>query len=385
MLASQAAISLENARLYSDLQRSEGFLAQGQNISATGTFGWSIDTGELTWSEETFRIFQCDRTTKPTLEFVVQRTHPDDRALVQQTIERASSDGRDFDHEYRLLMPDGSVKHVHAVARAVKDASGSIEFVGALREVTAAKQAEEELRHAQANLLHVARVTTLGELTASIAHEVNQPLTGVVTYGDACLRWLDREVPRIDKARSAVEQMIDSARHASDVVARVRALSKTGALQRVQVNINKVIDDVIALIRREINVHGVSLRLDLESSLPLVYGDRVQLQQVLMNLTMNGIQAMSAVTGRRRELRIRSREDGSDQILISVEDVGIGIEAANVDRLFDAFFTTKPDGMGMGLAICRSIIERHGGRIWATRNFGVGSTFEFTLHAETGS
>jgi predicted ATPase/signal transduction histidine kinase len=385
MLASQAAISLENARLYSDLQRSEGFLAQGQNISATGTFGWSIDTGKLTWSEETFRIFQCDRTTKPTLEFVIQRTHPDDRALVQQTIERASSDGKDFDHEYRLLMPDGSVKHVHAVARAVKDASGSIEFVGALREVTAAKQAEEELRHAQANLLHVARVTTLGELTASIAHEVNQPLTGVVTYGDACLRWLDREVPRIDKARSAVEQMIDSARHASDVVARIRALSKTGALERVQVDINKVIDDVIALIRREINVHRVSLRLDLESSLPPVYGDRVQLQQVVMNLTMNGIQAMSAVTGRRRELRIRSREHGSDQILIAVEDVGIGIEAANVDRLFDAFFTTKPDGMGMGLAICRSIIERHGGRIWATRNFGVGSTFEFTLHAETGS
>jgi signal transduction histidine kinase len=179
--------------------------------------------------------------------------------------------------------------------------------------------------------------------------------------------------------------MIDSARHASDVVARIRALSKTGALERVQVDINKVIDDVIALIRREINVHRVSLRLDLESSLPPVYGDRVQLQQVVMNLTMNGIQAMSAVTGRRRELRIRSREHGSDQILIAVEDVGIGIEAANVDRLFDAFFTTKPDGMGMGLAICRSIIERHGGRIWATRNFGVGSTFEFTLHAETGS
>jgi signal transduction histidine kinase len=277
------------------------------------------------------------------------------------------------------------VKNVRAVARAVKDASGSIEFVGALMNVTAAKQAEEELRDAQANLVHVARVTTLGELTASIAHEVNQPLTGVVTYGEACLRWLDREVPRIDQARSAVEQMIGSARHASDVIARIRALSKTGALERVQFDINKVIDDVIALVRREINVHGVSLRLDLEPSLPPAYGDRVQLQQVVMNLLMNGIQATSPVTGRRRELRIRSREHGPDQILVAVEDTGIGIEPANVDRLFNAFFTTKPNGMGMGLAICRSIVEQHGGRIWATRNSGVGSTFEFTLHATTGS
>jgi signal transduction histidine kinase len=217
----------------------------------------------------------------------------------------------------------------------------------------------------------------LGELTASIAHEVNQPLTGVITYGDACLRWLDHEVPRIDRARSAVEQMIGSARHASDVIARIRALSKKGALERVRLDINKVIDDVIALIRREINVHSVSLRLDLGSSLSPVLGDRVQLQQVVMNLLMNGIQAMSPVTGRRRELRIRSRE--ADQILVAVEDSGLGIEPENLGRLFDAFFTTKPDGMGVGLSICRSIIEQHGGRIWATRNSGMGSTFQFTL------
>jgi signal transduction histidine kinase len=210
---------------------------------------------------------------------------------------------------------------------------------------------------------------------------VNQPLTGVVTYGDACLRWLDREVPRIDQARSAVEQMIGSARHASDVIARIRALSKKGAFESVRFDINQAIDDVIALILREINAHGVALRLDLGASLPPVDGDRVQLQQVMMNLLMNGIQAMSRVTGRRRELLIRSREHGADQILVAVEDSGTGIEPEHFGRLFNAFFTTKPDGMGMGLSICRSIIERHGGRIWATRNSGTGSTFQFTLPA----
>jgi signal transduction histidine kinase len=208
---------------------------------------------------------------------------------------------------------------------------------------------------------------------------VNQPLTGVVTYGDACLRWLDREVPRIDQARSAVAQMIGSARHASDVIARIRALSKKGALETAQLNINEIIDHVIPLIRREIDVHGVSLRLDLGSSLPPADGDRIQLQQVVMNLLMNGIQAMNPVTGNPRELRIRSREHGPDQILVAVEDSGTGIELENVDQVFKAFFTTKPDGMGMGLSICRSIIEQHGGRIWASRNSGPGSTFEFTL------
>jgi signal transduction histidine kinase len=247
------------------------------------------------------------------------------------------------------------------------------------RDLTEHVLASEALREAQAELARVTRVTTLGELTASIAHEVNQPLATVVTYGDACLRWLDREVPRIDKARSAVEQMIGSARHASDVIERIRALSKKGAFENVRLDINQVIDDVIALIRREINIHSVSLRFDLAASLPPVDGDRVQLQQVIMNLLMNGIQAMSAVTDRHRELRIRSREHGSDQILVAVEDSGIGIEPEHAARLFNAFFTTKPEGMGMGLSICRSIIEAHGGQLWATANVPHGATFQFTL------
>jgi PAS domain S-box-containing protein len=248
-----------------------------------------------------------------------------------------------------------------------------------IRDLTEHMLASEALREAQMELARVTRVTALGELTASIAHEVNQPLATVVTFGDACLRWLDREVPRIDKARSAVEQMIGSARHASDVIERIRALSKKGAFESVRLDINQVIDDVIALIRRELNVHGINLRLDLGASLPPVDGDRIQLQQVIVNLLMNGIQAMGAVTDRHRELRIRSREHGSDQILVAVEGSGIGIEPEHAARLFNAFFTTKPDGMGMGLSICRSIIEAHGGQLWATANAPHGATFQFTL------
>jgi C4-dicarboxylate-specific signal transduction histidine kinase len=249
------------------------------------------------------------------------------------------------------------------------------------RDLTEHVLASEALREAQAELAHASRLTVLGELTASIAHEVNQPLTGVVTYGDACLRWLDGEVPRIDQARNAVKQMIVSARHASEVIARIRTLSKKGASESVRFDMNQAIDDVIALVRREINVHGVALRLDLGASLPPVVGDRIQLQQVVMNLLINGIQAMSTVTDPHRELWIRSREHGSDQIVVAVEDSGIGIDPEHFGRLFDAFFTTKPDGMGMGLSICRSIIEQHGGRIWATRNSEKGSTFLFTLPA----
>jgi len=247
------------------------------------------------------------------------------------------------------------------------------------RDLTEHVLASEALREAQADLARVTRVTTLGELTASIAHEVNQPLATVVTFGDASLRWLDREVPRIDKARSAVQQMIGSARHASEVIERIRALSKKGAFESVRLDINQVIDDVIALIRGEINVHGISLRLELGASLPPVDGDRIQLQQVIVNLLMNGIQAMSAVTDRHRELRIRSREHGSDQMLVAVEDSGIGIEPEHAAQLFNAFFTTKPDGMGMGLSICRSIIEAHGGQLWATANVPHGATFQLTL------
>jgi PAS domain S-box-containing protein len=383
LLAAQAAISLENARLYNDLQEREARIRRLVDSNIIGIAIWDFQGRIIEANEAFLDIVGYSREDLVSGQLRLMELTPakwrdaDDQAMAEV---KATGTVRPREKEY--FRKDGS--RVPVLLGATTFGDRQDEGVAFVLDLTERKHAEGALRETQTNLAHVTRITTLGELTASIAHEVNQPLTGVVTYGDACLRWLGGEVPRIDQARSAVEQMIGSARRASDVIARIRALSKKGALERAQLNINKAIEDVIPLIRREINVRGVSLRLDLASSLPLVDGDRIQLQQVVMNLLMNGIQAMSAVTGRHRELQIRSREHGSDQILVAVEDSGIGIDPANVDQVFNAFFTTKPDGIGMGLSICRSIIEQHGGRIWARRNSGAGTVFEFTLYVSKG-
>ena len=773
----QAAIK-DQKRIEARLLDSEMYLTEAQRLSGSGSFGWNVSSGEIFWSEQTFQIFQCDRATKPTLEVIFQRTHPEDRAAVQNTVRQASSDGKDFDHEYRLLMPDGSVKYVHAVAHAVRDASGSIEFVGAVTDVTlareterklrrseaylaeaqrlsrtsswawnarrgefvyrspetyallgldpekdavsqqplwdrvhpedrdrviemvrqaigakadfetdfrialpdgsikhvhsvghpvvggdgevievigthldvteqyAAKQtlqkafeeikksedrlrlvidtiptlvwratpegipdflnqpsldytgislddaavawprafhpddkkmmlrkwqriresglpgelearlrrqdgeyrwflfraeplrdelgnivkwygsstdiedrkrteealreseqrfrdyaetasdwlwetgpdhrvtrisehfnsvgvrpssriemarwdfatdaesepekwrlhratldahqpfrgfvyriasgsgspvyiqtsgkpfydasgnflgyrgtgtditatiradhAEQELRKAQAELAHVTRVTMLGEMTASIAHEVNQPLAAVIANAEACLRWLDRETPDLAAARRSAEWVINDGNRASQVVRRVRALANKTDIEKVPLDLNNVVRDVIALVQRELSSHGVSLRTELAATLPMILGDRVQLQQVIINLVMNGIEAMQPVTDRQRELVIRSGQDETHGVLLSVTDCGVGISAENANRLFSAFFTTKSSGLGMGLSICRSIVEAHGGRLSASGNEGPGATFQFVLpvHQEDAS
>ncbi|UPK38091.1 PAS domain-containing protein [Bradyrhizobium sp. 186] len=757
-------------RIEAALLQSEMYLTEAQRLSGTGSFGWNVSSQEIFWSDETFRIFGCDQATKPTLECIVQRTHPEDRAAVQKTIDCASSDGKNFDHEYRLLMPDGSVKYVHAVARAAKDATGGVEFLGAVTDVTVAREAERKLRRseaylaeaqqvsrtsswawdvrrrgwayqspgvyhifgfdlekgevplqalrdrihpedrirnveaasrairektefevdfrivlpdgsikrihsvghpvvnsegdvveligthldvteqyeakqklqkafdeikrsedrlrlvidtiptlvwragpegipdflsqpaldytglsldqtetgwprafhpddrkgmlqkwsaiqqsgmrgglearlrrfdgeyrwflfeavpmrdeagnivkwygsatdiedrkqtevalreseqrfrdyaetasdwlwetgpdhrvmrasdhlsavgiaparltgvarwdiatdvesepekwrlhrtmheahlpfrdfvystisesgspvyvrssgkpifdatgnfvgyrgtgtditatiradhaeqalrkAQGELAHVTRVTTLGELTASIAHEVNQPLAAVVANAEACLRWLDRETPDLAAARRSVEWVINDSCRASEVIRRVRALANKADIERVPLDVNNVIREVIALVQRELTSHRVSLRTELAPALPMILGDRVQLQQVIINLVMNGIEAMQTVTDRPRELVIRSGKDDRHQPLVSVTDCGVGISAENANRLFNAFFTTKSSGLGMGLSICRSIVEAHGGRLSAGRNEGPGATVQFVL------
>ena len=371
LLASQAAISLENARLYSDLRHADAYLAEAQRLSHTGSFGWNV--------KETFRIFGFDRSTKPTLELVAQRVHPEDAERVQQFIEGAARDGGDYDREHRLLMPDGSVKHLLVVARATKDDAGGRAFVGAVMDVTATKRAEEAMHQAQAELAHVTRVTTLGELAASIAHEVNQPLTGIVINGAASLRWLNHRPPALDETRSSVESMIRDAQRASEIIHGVRALSKKTEPEKAVLDINDVIQEGARLMQREVFGHATSLRLELASALPPVLGDRVQLQQVIINLAINAIQAMTSVPERQRELVIRSRADEADQVSVEVVDAGIGIDLDHADRLFRAFFTTKAGGMGMGLSICRSIIEAHGGRMSAANNSGPGATFQFTL------
>jgi PAS domain S-box-containing protein len=361
------------------LRQSKMYLAEAQRLSNTGSFGWRVSSGEIFWSEESFRIFAYDETPSVTLDMILQRVHPDDRALVRQTIDHASNNGKDFDYEHRLLTPDGSVKHIRVVAHAVGDHRDGLEYIGALMDITAAKQAVEQLHKTQIELAHVTRVTTLGELTASIAHEVNQPLAAVVAHAEACLRWLNRGTPNLDEARHAVERIIKGGNRAGEVIRHIRALTNKTDTQKEPLAINDAVNEVIALMQRELLSHRVSLRTEFAPALPMVLADRVQLQQVLINLLMNGVEAMQRVTGRPRQLVIRSDQDEARRILVAVEDCGVGISAENADRLFNAFFTTKSSGMGMGLSICRSIIEAHGGRMSAGNNAGPGATFQFTL------
>ncbi|WP_024521041.1 PAS domain S-box protein [Bradyrhizobium sp. Tv2a-2] len=643
----------ERKRTEHALERSEAHLAQAQELSQTGSFGWNVATGEVFWSKETYRIFQYDPATKPTPRFVIERTHPEDRAAVQEIIDQALRGHKDFEHEYRLLMPDGSVKHLHALARATITASGDVEFIGAVTDITAAKQveqqlrrseaylaeaqhlsrtgswswdvrrrnfayrsaevsrlfgfdprgavsveafqsrippddlerlremmrqanhdkgghfefdfriilpdgavrrihsvahaavdsegsvseiigthmdvteqhaarerletalaalreseqrfrdyaetasdwlwetgpdhrvtrlsehtsaagilakglvglprweiacdveaepekwrqhrailnahlpfrdlvyrtvnrigspiyvrtsgkpffdasgsflgyrgvstdmtaiiradqAERELRKAQTELAHVTRVTTLGELTTSIAHEINQPLAAIVTNAEACLGWLDREIPDLSAARRSVEWVIDDGIRASEVIRRIRALAKKGEIDMVPLDINDVVKEAVALVTRELVSQQVSLRTELAPALPTILGDRIQLQQVIINLVMNGVEAMQAVKDRTRELVIRSSQNDMGRVQLAVTDCGVGIPDDDADRIFGPFFTTKSSGLGMGLSICRSIVEAHGGRLSIVRRQEPGATFEFVLpmHAQVVS
>jgi len=364
------------------LERSETYLAEAQQLSHTGSFGWKVATGEIVWSAETFRIFQFDQTKKPTMELIFQRIHPEDAGFVKRAVETATQEAKDFQFEHRLLLPGGSVKYINVVAHAETDNAGRLEFVGAVMDVTERKRAEDSLHDAQANLARIARLTTMGELTASIAHEVNQPLAAVVTNANACLRWLDRESPDLDEARDAIRRIIRDGNRGSEVIARIRAILNKEPKPKERLDLNEMVRETIALTR--VYLQGASLQTDLSPALPAVLADRVQLQQVLLNLMVNAIDAMKSVTERPRLLRLQTKSIEGGGILVAVQDSGVGIDQKQMDQLFEVFYTTKPQGMGMGLAISRSIIDGHGGRLWAEANDGHGATFKFTLPIAEG-
>jgi PAS domain S-box-containing protein len=309
----------------------------------------------------------------------LQRIHPEDRAKWQMAVDRAIGEKSDYEVEFRILLPDGTLKYIHSVGHPVLNASGDlVEFVGSSTDISASKRAEEALRQAQADLAHVSRVTTMGELTASLAHEVNQPIAAAITNANTCIRWLAADTPNLEEARAAAMRIVKDGKRAAEIISRVRLLFKKGNPERELVDINEVIREMIVLLRSEATRDSISIWSELAEDLPQVMGDRVQLQQVLMNLIMNGIDAMKDVDGT-RELMIKSQRAENEEVLVSVSDTGVGLPPQQADQVFDAFFTTKPHGTGMGLRISRSIVESHGGRLWAAHNSPHGASFCFTL------
>lgn len=545
---------LQRQRAEEALLRSEAYLAEAQRVSHTGSFGWSVSSGHIVWSDETFRILECDPANKPTVEVILQRTHPEDRAFVQETLDQAAGDKKAFDFEHRLLVPDGSVKYVRIVGHpSTNYESDDFEFVGAVTDITESKLAEalrdgenrilemiardapleeilenvvrvvetqfagllcsillldedgqharhgagpslpkaytdaidglcigpkagscgtamyrrepvvvtdilqdplweryrdmaepyglracwstpilahsgkalgsfamyyreprspnpsetralemathlagiaierklareerERLREAQADLAHINRVTTMGELTASLAHEIKQPISAAVTDARTCVRWLTRDDPDIAEAREAAGRIVKDVMHAADIINSISLLFKKGTLQRELVDVNELVREMIVLLRNEAARYSISIRSDLAEDIPRVTADRIQLQQVFMNLMLNAIDAMKDLSTS-RELTIRSQRVKDGQLMISVSDTGIGLPQQQAEQIFSAFFTTKAHGTGMGLPISRSIIESHGGRLWATSNSERGASFHFSLPNEAES
>jgi PAS domain S-box-containing protein len=377
--------------LYRELQRRQTYLAEAQKLSHTGSFGWEVSSslagvpgmGEIRyWSKECYRVLGFDpRKEVPRFETLLAHVYLDDQARTTEELEKARREKAEFDFDFRIVHPGGEIRDIHTIGHPVFSLSGDlVEFVGTVIDVTERKRAEEErerLRQVQADLAHLSRVTTMGELTASLAHEIRQPITAAATDAKTCLRWLGRDIPDLAEARDAASRMVKDVARAADIISRISLLFQKGATQRELVDVNEVIREMFVLLYSEANRYSIPMRTELAEDLPKVMADRVQLQQVFMNLMLNGIEAMKGTTGG-RELTIKS-EAGDAQLLISVSDTGVGLPPVQADQIFSAFFTTKDNGTGMGLPISRSIIESHGGRLWAVDNSGPGTTFQFTL------
>jgi PAS domain S-box-containing protein len=363
-------------QLTQELRRREAYLAEAQRLTHTGSWAWRV-TGRdaLHLSEEWYRIYGFDPEEGiPAWEERLQRIHPEDRAKWQGAIDRAIGEKSDYEVEFRILLPGGTVKYIHTVGHPVLNASGDlVQFVGSSMDISASKRAEE----AQADLAHVSRVTTMGELTASLAHEVNQPIAAAITNANTCLRWRAGDTPNVEEARAAATRIVKDGMRAAEIISRTRLLFKKSAPQRELVDVNEAIREMIVLLRSEATRYKILVRTEL-AELPQVMGDRVQLQQVMMNLIMNSIDAMKVVDGT-RELIIKSERGEDEQVLVSISDTGVGLPLQQEDQIFTAFFTTKSHGTGMGLRISRSIVESHGGRLWAADNSPRGASFYFTL------
>ena len=369
----------ERKRAEDELRRSEAFLAEAQSLSSTGSFFWHMAKGEITWSEELYRIYELEIGVPVTVELIRTRVHPEDITLLEKMVAQARNGRDDFEWQYRLLMPDHSIKHLHAVAHATRDQDGQLEYIAAVQDVTARRLAEEARDKARSELARVARVMSFGTLTASIAHELNQPLSGIVTNASTCMRMLATDPPDVEGARETARRTIRDGNRASEVVTRLRALFSNKHAATESVDLNHATREVIALSLNEIQRSRVILQCKFAQDLPSVTGDRVQLQQVILNLLRNALEAMITIDDRPRELLITTEREEGNHVRLSVQDAGVGLDPLSLDKLFEAFYTTKDDGMGIGLSVSRSIIEKHHGSLSARPNKGPGATFTFSV------
>ena len=385
-------LELENAYLHAEIAErknaegallsSEAQLKQAQAVAHLGSYEVDVLTGHTRWSDEIFRILGLDPASGSLShqDFVERIVHPEDQRDAKQRYDQVVHEGQLYDLEYRVIRPDGSLRSVQSMGEPIRNADGTVvRLVGALLDITDRRQTEEALREAQAELAHVTRVATLGELTTSIAHEINQPLAAVANNASACVRWLAGPAPNLEEARQSAALIIADGHRAGQIISRIRALAKKAPPRKDWLDINETILEVIALARSEVQRNRARLQTQLSNDVPLVVGDRIQLQQVILNLIINAIEAMSEISEESRELQIVTGKDELQGVLVTVRDSGPGLNLGSLDHLFDAFYTTKPQGMGMGLAISRSIIQAHGGRLWATVNEGRGAAFQFTL------
>ncbi|MER8854737.1 MULTISPECIES: PAS domain-containing protein [Mesorhizobium] len=369
----------DRKRAEEELRRSEAFLAEGQNLARIGSFSWDVSKAEIVWSEQLYRIFDLQPGLHVTLQLIGSRFHPEDMPMLGDMIERAGRGEDDLEYRHRIITSDRSMKHLHLIAHGMRNSNGGMEYIGAILDVTQRWLSEEALEKVRTELGLAMRIMSLGALTASIAHEVNQPIAGIITNAGTCLRMLADDPPNIDGARETARRTIRDGNRAADVIKRLRALFSKQAAVVEPVDLNEAIREVIALSSGELERSSVSLRTKLAIGLPMAAGDRVQLQQVIMNLLRNAVDALMTVNDRPRRVVIATELGEDGNIQLSVQDTGIGFGAQDMEQIFEAFYTTKAEGMGIGLSVSRSIVENHHGRIWAEANGGPGATFYFSV------
>ncbi|HEY0685775.1 MAG TPA: ATP-binding protein [Steroidobacter sp.] len=378
-LARIESIAIERSRARDELRRRESLLESAERISETGSFYWDVINNKLMWSRQEYRNWELDPSLEPMSLNLLPQVHPDDRPMVEERIRRIFR-GEDIpDNEERHIMPDGRIKYMRGSTRVFRYEDGRMECVGVAQDITRRRLTEQALDKVRSELAHVTRVASLGELAASIAHEVNQPLSGIITNASACLRMLTSSQSDPERAIKAVERIVRDGHRASEVIKRLRNLFRRQDFSAERFNLNEAAQEVISICSHDLQRRRIALSVDLDQALPSVVGDRIQLQQVILNLVLNAADAIGAKDQQTRQITVKTVQSTPGIAQLTVEDTGCGIAPDDLDKIFEAFYTTKPNGMGIGLSVSKSILDRHGGKLWACANEGPGSAFSFSL------